>query len=46
MPLIAVYRDRDLLIEVDGLGEIDEVSRRIADALAARGVHPVAREAQ
>ncbi|MHA6669244.1 adenylate kinase [Homoserinimonas sp. A447] len=46
MPLIAVYRDRDLLIEVDGLGEIDDVSQRIAVALAARGVHPVAREAQ
>jgi adenylate kinase len=39
-PLIAVYRDRDLLIEVDGLGEIDEVSGRIAEALAARGIVP------
>ena len=37
-PLIAVYRDRGLLIEVDGLGEIDDVAARIADALAARGV--------
>ena len=37
-PLIAVYRDRGLLIEVDGLGEIDDVAGRIADALAARGV--------
>ena len=37
-PLIAVYRDRALLIEVDGLGEIDEVSSRIRDALAARGI--------
>lgn len=37
-PLIAVYRDRGLLIEVDGLGEIDDVSARIAEALAARGV--------
>lgn len=46
MPLIAVYRDRGLLIEVDGLGQIDDVSQRITDALAARGVHPVAREAQ
>ena len=43
MPLIAVYRDRDLLIEVDGLGEIDDVSSRITEALASRGVHPVAR---
>jgi adenylate kinase len=35
--LIPVYRDRGLLIEVDGLGPIDEVSERIADALAQRG---------
>jgi adenylate kinase len=46
MPLIAVYRDRGLLIEVDGLGEIDDVSTRITEALASRGVHPVARESQ
>ncbi|MCU1523410.1 MAG: adenylate kinase, partial [Microbacteriaceae bacterium] len=31
-PLIAVYRDRGLLIEVDGLGDIDDVSDRIAEA--------------
>jgi adenylate kinase len=37
-PLIEVYRDRDLLIEVDGLGDIDEVTARIASALAQRGV--------
>jgi adenylate kinase len=39
-PLIAVYRERGLLIEVDGLGEIDDVSARIAEALAARGIVP------
>src|ERR1041384_5344239 len=32
-PLIEVYRDRGLLIEVAGLGEIDEVSERIFAAL-------------
>ena len=37
-PLIAVYRDRDLLIEVDGLGEIDDVSSRISEALSSRGI--------
>jgi adenylate kinase len=37
-PLIAVYRDRGLLIEVDGLGEIDDVAGRINDALAERGI--------
>jgi adenylate kinase len=46
MPLIEVYRGRDLLIVVDGLGEIDDVSQRITDALAERGIHPVSRERQ
>lgn len=32
-PLIEVYRERGLLVEVDGMGEIDEVTRRIFDAL-------------
>jgi adenylate kinase len=32
-PLIEVYRDRGLLIEVDGMGEVDEVSQRIFKAL-------------
>lgn len=41
-PLIPVYRDNGLLIEVDGLGEIDDVSMRISDALAERGIEPTA----
>ena len=32
-PLIDVYRDRGLMIEVDGMGDVDEVSQRIFDAL-------------
>ena len=32
-PLIDVYRDRNLLIEVDGMGEVDEVTERIFAAL-------------
>jgi adenylate kinase len=32
-PLIDVYRERGLLIEVDGLGEVDEVKARIFAAL-------------
>jgi len=36
-PLIDVYRDRGILLEVDGMGEVDEVTTRIAEALA--GVH-------
>jgi len=37
-PLIPVFRERGLLVEVDGLGEIDEVADRIAAALDARGL--------
>jgi len=32
-PLIDVYRDRGLLIEVDGMGEVEEITRRILGAL-------------
>ena len=32
-PLIEVYRDRDILIEVDGLGEVDDVTQRVFAAL-------------
>ncbi len=39
-PLIDVYRDRGLLIEVDGLGGVDEVAARIMQALAGRGILP------
>jgi adenylate kinase len=37
-PLIPVFRERGLLIEVDGLGEMDEVAARIAGALSQRGL--------
>ena len=32
-PLIDVYRERGILIEVDGMGEVDDVTARIFDAL-------------
>ena len=32
-PLIDVYRNRGILIEVDGMGEVAEVTQRIFDAL-------------
>ena len=32
-PLIEVYRERDLLIEVDGMGEVEEITARIFEAL-------------
>ena len=37
-PLLAMFREKGLLIEVDGLGPIDEVSGRILEQLAARGI--------
>jgi adenylate kinase len=37
-PLIAVYRDRGLLAEVDGLGSVEDVSARIFASLAERGI--------
>ena len=36
-PLLEVYRSRGLLVEVNGLGEIDEVSNRVFAALDAQG---------
>jgi adenylate kinase len=32
-PLVAYYRERGLLAEVDGMGTIDEVAARIEEAL-------------
>ena len=32
-PLLDVYRQQGILVEVDGLGPIDEVSNRLFDAL-------------
>jgi adenylate kinase len=32
-PLLDVYREEGILVEVDGLGPIDEVSKRVFDAL-------------
>ena len=37
-PLVEVFRDRGLLIDVDGLGDIDEVGDRIWSALQAAGI--------
>ncbi|MFC7487563.1 adenylate kinase [Knoellia sp. CPCC 206453] len=33
-PLVEIYGERGLLVEVDGLGEVDEVSERIISALS------------
>ena len=37
-PLADLYAERDLLVQVDGMGEIDIVTGRIMEALAARGI--------
>ena len=37
-PLAALYESKGLLVRVDGIGDIDEVTERIMSALASRGV--------
>lgn len=37
-PIVDAYQQRGLVLEVDGLGAIDEVGDRIQSALAARGL--------
>jgi adenylate kinase len=44
-PLIAIYGGRNLLVTVDALGEVDEVTTRITDALSARGIHAAGADA-
>ena len=36
-PLLALYAQRGLLVEVDGLGGMDEVTERVLEGLAERG---------
>jgi adenylate kinase len=37
-PLLEMFRDRKLLVEVDGLGAVDDITQRIFAALEARGL--------
>jgi adenylate kinase len=39
-PLLDIYRERGLLVEVDGLGPIDEVSKRVFAALDSATTTP------
>ena len=39
-PLIAVYKKRGLVIEVDALGDVNDVAARITSALTARDIVP------
>jgi adenylate kinase len=39
-PLIAVYKQRGLVVEVDALGGVDDVAARVTAALASREIVP------
>jgi adenylate kinase len=41
-PLIAVYSERGLVVEIDALGEVGDVADRIREALADRDIAPAA----
>lgn len=38
-PLIEVFSERGLLVSVDGIGAIEEVTSRVTSGLASRGIH-------
>jgi adenylate kinase len=40
-PLIAEYQSRGIVVQIDALGDVDEVASRIAHALAERGIEAV-----
>jgi adenylate kinase len=44
-PLISVYAERGLIVTVDAIGTVDEVTARIHAALAERGISPVSDQA-
>ncbi len=39
-PLIEIYSTRGLVVEIDGLGQVGQVTERILNALTARGLSP------
>jgi adenylate kinase len=39
-PLIEVYSARGLVVEIDGIGQVGEVTERILNALTSRGLSP------
>ncbi|KRC60779.1 adenylate kinase [Agromyces sp. Root81] len=44
-PILDVYRERGVVVRIDGVGTLDEVTRRIFSALAERGLAPDAGDA-
>jgi adenylate kinase len=43
-PILEVYRPKGLVVSIDGVGTLDEVTERIFSALADRGLRPVAND--
>lgn len=39
-PILDVYRPRGIVVRIDGVGSLDEVTARIFEALASRGLAP------
>ena len=39
-PLIEIYSSRALVVEIDGIGQVGEVTERILNSLTARGLSP------
>ncbi|MBY6061553.1 adenylate kinase [Microbacterium esteraromaticum] len=37
-PIISVYAERGIVDRIDGVGSLDDITARISDALAARGI--------
>lgn len=40
-PIIDIYTDREMVLAIDGLGQVDEVTHRILNALTERGLSPI-----
>ena len=40
-PIIDIYSSRSIVVEIDGLGQVGEVTERILNALTARGFSPI-----
>lgn len=40
-PIIDIYTDREMVVAIDGLGQVDEVTHRILNALTERGLSPI-----
>jgi adenylate kinase len=37
-PILDVYRERDIVLEIDGVGTLDEITERVIGALEGRGL--------